>query len=305
MTHASPRLAVTSAAALLAAAFSTVTMAQDMKFKPVSVKTPDGLTISAQDWGNPNGPEILFIHGFSQSHLSWIKQVTSGDLAKEFHMVTYDLRGHGNSDKPLEPERYKTSKYWGDEVQAVMDGTGLKRPVLVGWSYGGRVMADYLTTHGTAKLAGLNYVDAGQKGEPSFFGPNLRNLPLMAPENLAIDIAATRAFLHDCFSIQPTQEEYETMLACNMMVPPKVRLGLSGRPLEVDDMLRSLKLPVLVTHGAEDKKSNLIAAEYTAKMIPGATLSIYQGIGHSPFFEATPRFNAELAAFVRSAQKGN
>src|SRR5262249_10685032 len=157
--------------------------AQGPKFKAVSVKTPDGLTISAQDWGNPNGPEILFIHGFSQSHLSWIKQVTSSDLAKEFHMVTYDLRGHGNSDKPLEPERYKTSKYWGDEVQAVMDATGLKRPVLVGWSYGGRVMADYLTTHGAAKLAGLNYVDAGQKGDPSFFGPNLRNLPLMASEN--------------------------------------------------------------------------------------------------------------------------
>ena len=80
----------------------------------------------------------------------------------------------------------------------------------------------------------------------------------------------------------------------------------SERPaLDVDDMLRSLRLPVLVTHGAEDKNSNLIAAEYTAKMIPGAKLSVYQGVGHSPFFEATPRFNAELAAFVRSAQKGN
>jgi hypothetical protein len=46
-----------------------------------------------------------------------------------------------------------------------------------------------------------------------------------------------------------------------------------------------------------------IAAEYTEKMIPGAKLSVYQGFGHSPFFEATPLFNAELAAFVRSAQK--
>ena len=307
MTHPMPwrSLAAISIAAFLVTAVSAPGLAQEPKFKAVSVKTPDGLTISAQDWGNPNGPEILFIHGFSQSHLSWIKQVTNGDLAKEFHMVTYDLRGHGSSDKPFEPERYKTSKYWGDEVQAVMDATGLKRSVLVGWSYGGRVMADYLTTHGTAKLAGLHYVDAGQKGDPTFFGPNLRNLPLMASEDLAINIAATRAFLHGCFSIQPTQEEYETMLAFNMMVPPKVRLGLSNRPLEVDDMLRGLKLPVLVTHGAEDKNSNLIAAEYTAKMIPGAKLSVYQGIGHSPFFEDAPRFNAELAAFVRSAQKVN
>jgi non-heme chloroperoxidase len=306
MAHTVPLRHVSriSAAAVLAAV-ALPGQAQEQKFKAVAVKTPDGLTISAQDWGNPNGPEILFIHGFSQSHLSWIKQVTNNELAKEFHMVTYDLRGHGNSDKPLEPERYKTGKYWADELQAVMDATGLKRPVLAGWSYGGRIMADYLTTYGTAKLAGLNYVDAGQKSDPGFVGPNLRNLPLMASEDLATNIAATRAFLHDCFSIQPAPEEFEIMLAFNMMVPPKVRLGLGNRPLEVDDMLRSLKLPVLVTHGAEDKNSKLIAAEYTAKMIPGAKLSVYQGIGHAPFFEDTPRFNAELAAFVRSAQKAN
>ena len=295
-------IAVASFAAFLAIV-ATPGLAQEPKFKAVSVKTPDGLTIAAQVWGNPSGPEIVFIHGFSQSHMSWIKQVTNSDLAKEFHMVTYDLRGHGNSDKPLEPERYKTSKYWADELQAVIDQTGLKRPVLVGWSYAGRVMADYLVVHGPAKLAGINYVDAGQKGDPAFVGPNLHNLPLMASEDLTVNIAATRAFLHGCFSIQPTQDEYETMLAFNMMVPPKVRLGVSNRPLNVDAMLQSLRLPVLVTHGAEDKNSNLIAAEYTAKMIQGAKLSVYQGIGHAPFFEDAPRFNAELTAFVRNAQK--
>jgi pimeloyl-ACP methyl ester carboxylesterase len=296
------RLASASVATLILAASAASTTTQEKKFKQVWVKTPDGLTISAQDWGNPTGPEIVFIHGFSQSHLSWIKQVTS-DLAKDFHMVTYDLRGHGNSDKPLEPERYKDSTAWADELQAVMDATGIKRPVLAGWSYGGRIMADYLRIHGPRRLAGLNYVDAGQKADPTFVGPNLKNLPLMTSEDLAVNIAATRAFLHDCFSKQPTTEEYETMLAFNMMVPPKVRLGLSNRPLNIDDILTSLNLPVLVTHGSEDKNSNLIAAEYTAKMIPGAKLSVYQGIGHSPFFEDPSRFNAELAAFVRSAQK--
>ena len=293
-----------SIATLLAAALATSAIAQEKKFKAVSVKTPDGLTIAAQEWGNPNGPEIIFVHGFSQSHLSWLKQVT-GELANDFHMVTYDLRGHGNSDKPFEPERYRDSKAWADELTAVMDATGLKRPVLVGWSYGGRIMADYLKTYGPARLAGLNYVDAGQKSDPAFVGPNLKNLPLMASEDLATNIAATRDFLHGCFEKQPTQEEYETMLSFNMMVPPKVRAGLGGRTLEVDDLLKSLKLPVLVTHGELDKNSNLIAAEYTARMIPGAKLSVYQGIGHAPFFEDAARFNAELAAFVRAAQKVN
>jgi non-heme chloroperoxidase len=103
----------------------------------------------------------------------------------------------------------------------------------------------------------------------------------------------------------PTADDFEVMLSFNMMVPPKVRAGLGGRTLEVDDLLKSLKLPVLVTHGELDKNSNLIAAEYTAKMIPGAKLSVYQGIGHAPFFEDAARFNAELAAFVRAAQKVN
>jgi len=56
-------LAATAIAALFAVALAAPSLAQQ-KFKALSVKTPDGLT------GNPNGPEILFIHGFSQSGMS-------------------------------------------------------------------------------------------------------------------------------------------------------------------------------------------------------------------------------------------
>ena len=293
----------TIAAALLVAAVQPG-FAEGLKSKPITVKTPDGLTISAQEWGNPSGPEILFIHGFSQSHLSWMRQVDS-DLAKEFRIVTYDLRGHGNSDKPLDPARYRDSKAWGDEVQAVIDAAGLKRPVLVGWSYAGRVISDYLATHGAEKIAGINFVDAPIKADPALIGDNLKNLPLMASEDLATNIMATRAFLHGCFSKQPDADDYETMLAFNMMVLPKVRAGLSGRPLDATEMMSKLKLPVLVTHGAEDRNARLGAGQYTASVIPGAKLSVYEGIGHSPFYEDAPRFNSELASFVRAAAKTN
>ena len=69
-------LAGMSVAAFLIS-LATSAQAQEQRFKAVSVNTPDGLTISAQDWGNPNGPEILFIHGFSQASLSWQRQVES------------------------------------------------------------------------------------------------------------------------------------------------------------------------------------------------------------------------------------
>jgi non-heme chloroperoxidase len=292
-----------SAAALLIATVQPG-FSEDMKGKALNVTTPDGLTISAQEYGNPNGPGIVFIHGFSQSHLSWMRQ-TDSDLAKEFHIVTYDLRGHGNSDKPLEAARYRDSKAWGDEVQAVIDAAGLKRPVLVGWSYAGRVISDYVATHGAGGISAIDFVDASIKFIPEYVGDNLKNLPLMASEDMLTNINATRVFLHGCFSKQPSADDFETMLAFNMMVPPKVRAGLGGRPLDATEIMSKLAIPVLVSHGAEDKNAKVETAKYTASVIPGAKLSIYDGTGHSPFYEDAPRFNSELAALVRTANKGN
>src|SRR5580700_11149793 len=264
------RFVLWASATLLLVAISAPVIAQEKKYKPLVVRTPDGVTIAAQEWGNPSGSEILFIHGFSQASLSWQREVES-DLAKEFCMVTYDLRGHGNSDKPFEPEKYKESKPWADEVQAVIDVAKLKRPVLVGWS----------------------------------FGDGLKVLPLMLSDDLATNITATRIFLHNCFEKQPSADDFETMLAFNMMVPPKVRAGLSGRPLDATEIMSKLAIPVLVSHGAEDKNAKVETAKYTASVIPGAKLSIYDGTGHSPFYEDAPRFNSELAALVRTANKGN
>jgi pimeloyl-ACP methyl ester carboxylesterase len=203
------RLMPWTGATLLLVAISAPGLAQEKKYKPFVVTTPDGVTIAAQEWGNASGHEILFIHGFSQASLSWQRQVES-DLAKEFRMITYDLRGHGNSDKPLQPAKYQESKAWADEVQAVIERAKLKRPVLVGWSYGGRVIGDYLTIHGAAGLAGLNYVGFVSKSDPSFFGDALTVPPPMFSEDLASNIAATRSFLHNCFEKQPSQDDFET-----------------------------------------------------------------------------------------------
>ena len=65
-----------------------------------------------------------------------------------FRIVTFDLRGHGLSEKPLGPEHYASGKLWADDLAAVIEQIGLERPTLVAWSYGGYVVADYL--RGTA-----------------------------------------------------------------------------------------------------------------------------------------------------------
>lgn len=273
----------------------------EFKYQPIAVRTPDGLSISAQAWGNPAGPEILFIHGFMQSHLCWSRQTESA-LARDFRMVTYDFRGHGDSEKPLERERYRSGKAWADELAAVIAAAGLRRPVLVGWSYAGRVISDYLEVYGSAGIAGIDFVNARTKSDPRFAGrfSSIHFKDLVA-DDLATRIAATRTFLRACFARQPSQDEFETMLAFNMMVPRHVRAAMTGREFDADALFRKLALPVLVTFGIDDQILTIDGSRHVGSVIPGARLSLYDGVGHAPFWEDTPRFNRELAEFVRAA----
>src|SRR5262245_33942480 len=106
--------------------------------------------------GNPRGRPILFLHGFSQSWLSWSRQMNS-DLARDFQLVAVDLRGHGQSDKPR--DAYGDARLWADDVHAVVQSLALDRPVLCGWSYGPLVILDYIRHHGQEAVGGIHFVN--------------------------------------------------------------------------------------------------------------------------------------------------
>ena len=111
-----------------------------------------------REWGRPDGRPILFLHGWFQSHLCWAEQYHSA-LAQEFRLVASDLRGHGMLEAPPNPGHYTNGRLWADDLAAIIDQLGLDRPVLVGWSYGGFIICDYLRAHGT-----------GQPGQPVVAG---------------------------------------------------------------------------------------------------------------------------------------
>jgi non-heme chloroperoxidase len=269
--------------------------------QPTTIKSADGVPIAVQEWGNPRGREILFIHGFSQCNLSWQRQVTDPALAAEFRMVTLDLRGHGSSGKPGNKDAYFSDRLWADDIAAVIATTGLQRPVLVGWSYGGRVISDYLRNHGTGVVAGINYVGARTVNNNNMFGPARMHIPGMASEDLATNIASTRAFLRACFEIQPTPDDFETMLAFNMLVPANVRGHAMARGTDDGAVLHKLNCPVLVTHGRKDQIILPAMGEFSAGSVSNARLSLYDNAGHGTFWEDAPRFNRELTELVRMA----
>ncbi|WP_394828177.1 alpha/beta fold hydrolase [Pendulispora albinea] len=269
-----------------------------LPYTPSTVRTPDGLTIAVQTWGHSKGTPIVFVHGLAQSHLSWGRQ-TSSELARDFRLVTYDLRGHGDSDKPLGAAYYEEGRRWGDELSAVLDALGPSRPVVVGWSLGGGVIVNYLAAHGDGRLSGIVFVDAVTRADRA----ELPGVPPIGSPDLATRVAAGRRFLLDCFAVPPAGEAFETMLAYNAQVPRHVLATTFRSFLEgTDPALAATRVPVLLVHGTEDKLVKVGMSEKTAALVPGARLSRYERTGHAPFYEQAGRFNSEIAAFMRKVE---
>ncbi len=295
-------LAIIACLALASSPALAQTQVAERAAKTFQVQTPDGVSIAAQEWGNPDGPEILFIHGFSQSHLSWSRQFSS-ELAKSFRLITYDIRGHGGSEKPLDGSYYRDHKRWADEVKAVMEAAKLNKPVLVGWSYGGRIIAEYLMEYGDKNIGGILFVGAFLKVDNQTRGPATPAVLKMASENLTENIENTIAFLKFGTARPLPSDELQTMMAYNMMVPARIRGYLLNRPELYGDALKKITVPVLVSHGLEDRVALVAVAHYTASVVSHARTSYYAGVGHMPFWEDTPRFNRELAEFVTRSNR--
>lgn len=268
------------------------------------IHSPDGVTFIAYEWGNPGGPPIVFIHGIYQSALSWAKQIRAPELATKYRLVAIDLRGHGASDKPEGVQFYREGKRWADDVTALLDTLHLSRPVIVAWSYGGRVLNDYLAVNGDSRLAGIVYVAARSVAGPTVT-PSARFTEAsqdVLSSDPATFIKGTREIMELCFATPPTPAELAWLTAEGMQTPLYARKQLVGRPLAYTDVLRSIRVPTLIIQGDSDAVVPPQIAELTRQLIPHSTLSIYHGVGHASFFEKPARFNAEIAHFVESVQ---
>ena len=272
-----------------------------------TVRGGGGLLLHVREWGNPDGPPILFLHGWSQSHQCWDKQVSS-PLLKEFRLVACDLRGHGMSQAPPGPECYTDAGLWADDVAAIVGQLRLGRPVLVGWSYGAFVICDYLRAYGQEQVAAACFaggaVKLGQAAFGTLIGPGfLDHFADATSDDLPANIRAMRGLVR-AFAAKPLPaSDVETLLCAGMVVPAGIRASLAAREIDGDDVLRSLGVPLLVSHGRADTIVLPAMAEHVLATCPAAEASWYPG-AHAPHLEEPERFNRELAALARRAGRG-
>ena len=272
-----------------------------------TVTAPDGVPLVVMEWGNPDGPAVLLLHGFSLSSAVWRHQQQDAALAARYRFVALDLRGHGASGKPSRPQDYVDTKIWADDIAAVIEATKLVKPVVVAWSFGGNVVMNYVRHYGDANLSGINFI-----GSTGGLAERLHPLAGDAAyvegdrqrrsEALADNIPGQRAFVRLMTVTPLSAQDEELWLVSTLQLPRYARAAMVGMRLDNLDMLDRVTVPTLFTTGAADTSVPRSQLEPIAGRLPRSTVSVYDGAGHSSFAEKPERFNRELMSFVESTR---
>lgn len=283
---------------LLLATLSSTVFATEKHYR---VSTPDGLQLAVQEAGNPNGQAIVFIHGLLGSRLNWERQINSPQL-QGYRLITYDLRGHGLSDKPNNSDAYNDARRYADDLATVLTATSAKQPVLVGWSLGGLVMSDYLAAYGDAAISGAVYVDAVIELTEPLITPHPEVYAGLASSDLKTHLDALRAFLRLCFHKQPDANNMEVLMTNAAMASWPMTRATPGMHSAVTEGLSKVQVPLLLLYGDQDQLVQVQPSIARAQALnPRAQAIHYEQSGHAPFFEEAERFNQDLTNFVQAA----
>jgi non-heme chloroperoxidase len=263
------------------------------------VHSEDGSPLAVMDWGDRRAPAILLIHGAGFSSAFWAPQLAS-DLGKTHHMVAFDLRAHGGSAKPWDPAAYAGSKPWADDVAAVIKATGITKPLIIGWSFGGYVAMDYIREFGQSSVSGLMLVSS-TGGFADRLHPFTPGYAEAAQARNSLDLATRirgEEFFVRLFSAAPLSASVaQSWLAQALAVPVYARLAMGATRLDNKDLDVSLTVPTEFILGSLDRTMPFQDIAAVVHKHPNMQLIVYNNAGHAVSFDQSKRFNADVALF--------
>lgn len=129
--------------------------------------------IAVYEQGNPDGPTVVMVHGWPDSHVLW--DGVAPLLAERFRVITYDNRGFGPSSSPKSYREY-TMAHLADDFAAVVDDVSPDEPVhVIAHDWGSVAVWEYLAgADASARVASFTSVS----------GPSLDHLVAWIFDNL-------------------------------------------------------------------------------------------------------------------------
>jgi 3-oxoadipate enol-lactonase len=264
-----------------------------MPFASVS----DGTRLYYEEVGSGTGEPLLLISGQGSDHTDW--DGLRDDFASRYHVIVFDHRGTGQSDKPKEPP-YSTRGFAHDTVD-LLDHLGIARAHAYGVSMGGRIcqwlgidFADRIgalvlgcttpgNAHGIRRPADVDSAMANRSADPE---------AIMRTMLDAIVSPAWQA-AHPEYITQSMQRFEHPIPEYAQMLHYKASEGH-----DTWDLLPTITAPTLVIHGSEDRINPTANAYLLAERIPGAELYIVDGGRHGFFMEFREEANRVINDFL-------
>jgi pimeloyl-ACP methyl ester carboxylesterase len=258
------------------------------------------------EWGAPNAPPIVLLHGGHQSAHSW--DLVSLHLARRYRVLALDQRGHGDTEwaRDVTYSNHEMSL----DAEAFISALGLERPMLMGHSMGGR-NAMLLTKRDQTLLRALVVVDVGpevsDRGRAVIAGFVRNN-----EEFDDLDHFVRNVQQYDPYR---SREHIERTVKYNMLQradgkfvskcdsnPRRLGLVRGSGPQEnisLDDA-RAFGLPVLVVRGANSAILTADAAERLRDSLPRGTLVTVPDCGHNVHGQNTKGFIEAVGGFLEA-----
>lgn len=244
----------------------------------------DGIAISYTVHGVDTGrTPLLLTHGYSASAGMWRPNLDTLSAARL--VVTWDVRGHGESASPGDPAAYTQALSLRD-MAAILDACGIGRAAIGGQSLGGFMSLAFRLEHHD-RTAALLLFDTG----PGFSRPG--------PREQWNEMARGFAAAFDERGIDALTASPE--VAGGRHDPVGLAHAARGILVQHDERviasLPAIDVPTLVVVGERDRQFRN-AADYLAAKIPGAVKHVVAGAGHAPNIDRPAEFNRIVTDFL-------
>jgi pimeloyl-ACP methyl ester carboxylesterase len=228
------------------------------------------------------GPPLVMHHGGGSSLERWRELGYVDALRDEFLLILLDARGHGRSDKPTTPDAYPYER-WVWDVVAVLDDLGIEQAHFFGYSLGGLV-GFRIPLHAPERFHSLS-LGGSHPGDLRDFWQG-QNEIFKDGGKLFLERAAASGR-------EIPEAEIEILRSG---AHAAIVTALRDEP-DVTEQLASISIPLLLFVGGDDSIGDTgRKAPEAARLIPGATLLMYAGLGHNDVVQRP----ALVVPFVRA-----
>jgi pimeloyl-ACP methyl ester carboxylesterase len=241
--------------------------------------------------GEASAPVLLLTHGFAARSAMFagnLPALTAGN-----RVVTWDIRGHGDSDYPADEASYSAATATGD-MAAILDHLGIGAAVLGGHSLGGYLSLDFALRF-PDRVSGLILIDTG---------PGFRNPEGRASWNANADRSAEAFSKRGMAALGGSSELHGELHRDATGLAMAARFLLKQYDSHVLDSLHTISVPVLVVVGADDRRF-IPAAEHMTKKMPDARQVVIDAAGHAPNVDQPAAFGVQARAFLDEVGTGN